>query len=150
MTKSDSIQERLEAKRRIDAATGCWLWTGAVFAAGYGLVHMPGRKGKTRGTHRVAWEIYRGPIPDGLFVLRRCDTPACFNPDHLFIGTQKDNIRDMHEKGRSNGQRKTHCIRGHKLAGDNLLIQGPNKARACYTCKLMLNRKYYQKRRANK
>lgn len=52
--------------------------------------------------HRASWVMHKGPIPDGLFVLHRCDNPCCVRPSHLFLGTQLDNIRDMEAKGRAN------------------------------------------------
>ena len=76
---------------------GCWLWKGALDKDGYGkfTVHY-----KTKRAHRVAHEIYTGPIPPGALVLHRCDTPACVNPAHLFIGSPADNMRDKCAKGR--------------------------------------------------
>lgn len=74
----------------------CWLWTGAV--AGYpGNDYGAFNKGKA---HRFSWELHRGPIPAGLFVLHKCDVTRCVRPDHLFLGTQKDNMQDMVAKGR--------------------------------------------------
>ena len=86
---------------KVDASagpTGCWLWTGARFPAGYGAIKIAGRPW---GAHRVAWELVNGPIPDGLQSLHRCDNPPCVNPLHLFLGSQADNARDMVAKGRS-------------------------------------------------
>ncbi len=62
-----------------------------------GQVHI---RYKNQYAHRVAYELATGPIPEGMVVCHRCDTPACINPDHLFVGTQQDNIADMHRKGR--------------------------------------------------
>lgn len=78
--------------------TGCWIWQRAMMRNGYGQKLY---RGKFDGAHRVSWLIHRGEIPRGIFVLHRCDVKKCVNPDHLFIGTQKDNILDMTMKGRT-------------------------------------------------
>ena len=77
-----------------------WYWTGAKANYGYGLIRWEGNRERA---HRVAWIIYKGPIPQGIMVLHNCpggDIPACVNPEHLFLGSQADNIRDMMAKGR--------------------------------------------------
>lgn len=81
--------------------TGCLLWTKATFASGYGGFALNGERKHIRLAHRFAWESTRGPISAGQHVLHRCDTRACINPDHLFLGTQADNNRDMFRKGRN-------------------------------------------------
>ncbi len=78
--------------------SGCWLWTGMIKDSGYGRFHI--RPGVEERAHRAAWEFYRGTIPKGKCVLHKCDVRACVNPDHLFIGSKFDNIRDCISKGR--------------------------------------------------
>lgn len=77
--------------------SGCWLWTGAIRGDGYGNFTYQGRN---HGAHRVSWAFHHGPIPEGQNVCHKCDTPLCVNPDHLFLGSRSDNMRDMSKKGR--------------------------------------------------
>lgn len=80
---------------------GCWLWMGTKRPykhGGYGIIKIDGRWTRV---HRVSFETFKGPIPDGIFVCHSCDVPLCVNPDHLFLGTLQDNNRDMYLKGRN-------------------------------------------------
>ena len=90
------IARFLEKTRR--AENGCLEWTACCTGAGYGQLRINRR---SRSAHRLAWELVNGPIPDGLCVLHRCDNPRCVEADHLFLGTQLDNIADMTAKRRS-------------------------------------------------
>lgn len=74
-------------------ACGCMLWTGCLDGQGYGVTGWG-------SAHRVAWLLLRGPIPRGICVLHKCDTPRCVNVDHLFLGTHQENMDDMRRKGR--------------------------------------------------
>lgn len=81
----------------VDGPNGCRLWTGPL-SGRYPVVRFDGLSQKA---NRLAWTFANGPIPDGMNVLHRCDNPACVNPDHLFVGTQRDNVRDMVAKDRA-------------------------------------------------
>jgi len=89
--------ERFEAKVEYDPNSGCWLWTAALNNRGYGQFSKDGRAVQA---HRFSAEAFNGAIPEGLDVLHRCDTPACVNPAHLFLGSHRENMADMHAKGR--------------------------------------------------
>ena len=95
------LEERMLDKFRVDKVHGCWLWTGAIDKKGYGVTADGGR-GFHRNilAHRASWMIHCGEIPNGLCVCHSCDNPPCINPDHLFLGTYKDNHADMDRKGR--------------------------------------------------
>ena len=113
--------------------TRCWVWTAGVSRFGYGELAIGG--GKKIRAHRFAWVLSHGPVPNGLFVLHRCDNPPCVNPEHLWLGTRVDNIADMVAKGRgSSGYRNaTCCKRGHPFAPPHLQIMS-NGYRRCRTC----------------
>lgn len=84
--------------------TPCHIWQLHLGGAGYGSTWHESQADRPIGAHCAAWIDANGPIPDGLSVLHKCDVRACVNPDHLFLGTQSDNVRDMYAKGR--GQTK--------------------------------------------
>ena len=101
-----TLEERFLAK--VVKTDGCWKWIGATTSSGYGCIGL-GRRRKLQA-HRVSYELYVGEIPEGRMVLHRCDNPPCCNPDHLFIGTQTDNMRDAARKGRNIAQKQPEVI----------------------------------------
>ena len=120
----------------------CMEWRGYTNGRGYPQKTINGRKVLL---HRYSWEWANGPIPDNMCICHSCDNPPCINPDHLFLGTQADNMRDMYAKGRDRGRRKTHCKHGHPLFGENLYVKPSNGARQCRTCQRHSSTKYRQK-----
>jgi hypothetical protein len=121
---------------RVQKSSGCWNWTGGLNYWGYGQMAF---MGKTMGAYRASWIIHNGPIPNGFFVLHRCDNRRCVNPGHLWLGTQKDNIQDAVRKGRHRRQIEivTHCKYGHRFTPENtghsVAARNP-KWRYCKTC----------------
>lgn len=83
---------------KVDKSGECWVWMASRLPWGYGQFGVAGRT--SARAHRVSWEMAYGPIPDGLLVLHRCDNPPCVRPDHLFLGTARDNLLDAIAKGR--------------------------------------------------
>lgn len=127
---------------------GCWPWGGALDEAGYG--HFYCGNGKHARTHRFAYELLIGPIPDGLVIDHLCRVRHCVNPDHLEPVTGEENSR---RQIRTRPPRKlvTHCIRGHAYTPENTLVRqkAGRRVRECLTCVRALqairNRRYRER-----
>lgn len=98
--RSIHMENRFWSKVAKAGPDDCWLWTATKNNKGYGMFTISALIGK-EVAHRVSYKLSKGPIPRGLFVCHECDTPACVNPKHLFLGTNRDNMRDMVAKGRA-------------------------------------------------
>lgn len=134
-SKRGTLEERFWS--RVLKGEKCWEWQGyCCNQTGYGRIYGKGRKWNA---HRLSWVVHNGDVPDGSVIRHKCDNRKCVNPEHLDIGTQADNVRDMWERGRAvppprwndgtaeplevrkqknrerMGLRKTHCQRGHLL-----------------------------------
>jgi hypothetical protein len=129
----EGLPDRFWARVDSSQPDGCWIWKGRRTTRGYGTVNAG--LGKNLAAHRASWQIHNGPIPDGLWVLHHCDNPSCVRPDHLFLGTHDDNMRDMALKGRNARFQatKTHCPAGHPYSEEN--TYHPPKRPSERTCK---------------
>lgn len=117
-----AAQAKLIAKLKKDAnEKGCWEWQGSLGQEGYGNFPI---RGSTEKAHRIAYRFFKGPIPPGMCVCHTCDNPPCCNPDHLWLGTWMDNVRDKYAKGRGNHARGE---RNGAVMHPERLHRGPHK-----------------------
>lgn len=108
------LKTRLLERSKASGGNGCIEWTGSIDSDGYGSILVDG---KLIGAHRAAWEVANGTIPNGMCVLHHCDNPPCINSEHLFLGTQTDNVADMVRKKRI-PSRQGELNNGAKLTED--------------------------------
>lgn len=130
------LPPQLRFDTKVLRTDGCWLWTAGKSGNGYGAFKL--KDGSQVPAHRMAWELARGPIPDGLYVLHRCDNRQCVRPEHLFLGSARDNALDMMAKGRHGTAgkgnqriRSSNCRAGHPREGNIRYKAGYPVCREC-------------------
>lgn len=119
----------------VEKTDGCWNWTSArsKCGKGYGVFNA---NDKSLGAHRVSFEIANGPIPSGLHVLHSCDNKICVRPDHLHLGTHKQNMEEAAERNRFNPHYRgiQFCKWGHEFTPENTIIRSNGTGRKCRMC----------------
>ena len=108
--------------KKVTKTNSCWIWNGRKSPDGYGKFRI---KRRENGSHRISWQISNGKIPKGKYICHHCDNPPCVNPDHLFLGTNQDNVNDMKAKGRSpRGEQRPNSILSNAKIREIRSIQG--------------------------
>lgn len=123
--ESPSVKERILNAITVNAKTGCWEWQLSTSRSnGYGSLK---RNGVTTAAHRASYEAFVGEIPKGLFVCHKCDNRRCVNPDHLYAGTQSDNMQDRFKRGRANLPKGSNHVASKLTEKDAVLIRAFTK-----------------------
>lgn len=134
MARWDGLTLEQRVWSKVDRTGSCWEWQARVGNHGYGEIMMPSGK---KLAHRVVWEMEYGEIPDGMLVLHTCDNRRCVRPEHLWLGTNLQNMQDMARKGRAHWSRRTECLNGH-----------PRTERNCRTCRAESEARHQARRKA--
>jgi len=141
MAKRQPVEPRFLAK--VNKTETCWLWTAWVERNGYGRFWLDGRQ---HGAHRVSYELYVGPIPDGLEIDHLCRVRHCVNPAHLEVVTAAENVRRMAATRTPYQALRESCPNGHPYDAENTIATATG--RSCLTCKRVANRAHYERNRA--
>lgn len=150
MATIEDISDMLERNTEWVMPTGCWVWQRGVSGGKY-KYPVWGYKTNRKQVSHLALLVRGIEVPKGFDACHSCDNPLCVNPDHLFVGTRKDNMQDARAKGRLVGYGKREfCKQGHPLSGDNVYINPTNGKRSCRACKLVWGRITDAKRRPRK
>lgn len=150
-TNSRPLRERFDEKFIPEPNSGCWLWLGGITAGGYGVIHRGGGLPNQDMAHRVAYELYVEPIPEGLCIDHKCRNRLCVNPQHLEPVTYGENI----SRGLLSAlkPKRTHCGNGHKLTPETTAwrtysSRGKQYRRlSCKLCESAATRRYVARKR---
>lgn len=144
------IIDRIMKETIPEPNSGCWLWIGYTMKNGYGQITYCQ---KSWLAHRLSFYGFNNIDPKELYVCHKCDNPSCVNPDHLFLGTHKDNMKDMVSKKRQPNIKKTHCPNGHEYSDENTKrykFKGGWTSRFCRECMRIAGRKYKARKKFEK
>lgn len=144
MEITDKYLTRFMSRIEFFEKNKCWQWIGPKNGGGYGSFKY---QGKTIGAHRFSYLIAVGEIKNKMYVCHTCDNRSCVNPEHLFIGTQSENIKDAVKKKRQVQSKKTHCPSGHPYSA--VYYGKTSPARYCRICKRKATMKSYYKKDKN-
>lgn len=130
--------------------SGCWLWGGGKMKTGYGSFNsLTGDGRKMARAHRYSWVLHGKELIEGLDLCHKCDIRLCVNPDHLWLGTRRENLLDCKNKGRNPNWNKTHCKHGHEYTKENTIIRYDG-FRECKLCSDKHKLNYYLRKKAKK
>lgn len=136
------IEERIKKKTTTDSVTQCWLFTGYLSSYGYGRITV---NWVNYYVHTVSAIVYLNFDPyTGLQVNHKCSNKNCWNPEHLYVGTQMENVHDSMIKGNSGRPVQTHCKNGHEFTEENTYVREKTGDRLCRTCRDERNRRNYE------
>lgn len=128
----------LDGRTSINSKTGCWEFIGTLDPDGYGRITIDNTP---YSVSRLSAMIFLGFVPaEGLQILHKCSSKSCWNPEHLYVGTHKQNMQDVVNAGGHRNQKKTHCIHGHAFTEENTRV-GANGSRKCKLCQRVQNNK---------
>ena len=121
---------------KVKKVNACWIWQGGISSHGYATFGIRSGKSKltTYRVHRFSYELFKGFISHGYCVGHTCSNKICVNPDHLWLGTQSEVMKNMQRNGRHYNFRKTHCINNHEFTEENTYFY-PNGHRQCRACR---------------
>ncbi|CAK0777783.1 HNHc domain-containing protein [Gammaproteobacteria bacterium] len=139
-----TLHERFSTKYKVDSATGCWNWVSNINSAGYGTFYS--RQGNIYA-HRVSFELHKGIVPRAMLVCHSCDNKKCVNPEHLFVGTYQDNLKDSIKKDRwirsFTEEQAAEIRRRYQAGGVTQTSIAKEKGVSISTINLIVNNKSY-------